>query len=590
MATEVGRLRDRLRVLSEVTQSFVAATTDYPSLLEVVVRRTSEVLGCFCGVSLTNDEGEFLDLVATHDANPEVLKRIGGAWKPGTVKVTAENATTMVLRTNQQLVLSDPDPEVIISKMRAELQPIARSIGVRTMILSPVRSHGTAIGVLSVVRHGPDAEPLDELDADLAQCLAENAGMAIANARLFADAQREIADRRRAESQLRRTEEQLRHAQKMDAIGRLAGSIAHDFNNVLSVILSYTSLLLADLKAIDPMRNDIEQIKLAAERAADLTRQLLAFSRQQVMEPKIVDLNVIVKGMDRMLKRLLGEDIEMAFKPKQSLRLVKVDPGQIEQVIMNLVINAKDAMPGGGQLTIETADVDLDESYVFQHLGSLKGSHAVLIVSDTGVGMDQAVQPRIFEPFFTTKPKGKGTGLGLSTVFGIVQQSGGNVWVYSEPGKGTTFKVYLPEAKGDLVSRVPAAAPVKLEGNETILLAEDADQVRGIAHTILERYGYSVLVAKNAGEALLACENHKGKIHLLLTDVVMPQMSGHQLAERLGAARPEMKVLYMSGYTEKSVVQHGILDSGIDYLQKPFTPEMLARRVREILDAPKRPV
>ena len=381
-------------------------------------------------------------------------------------------------------------------------------------------------------------------------------------------------------------EAQFRHAQKMEAVGRLAGSVAHDFNNVLSVILSLTSLILSDLKAVDPMRVDMETIKKAGERGADLTRQLLSFSRQRVIAPRTVDLNEVVIDSERMLKRLLREDVELVTHCARSLSKVLVDPGQIDQVILNLAINARDAMPEGGKLTIETQDVELDESYTSEHFGATPGAHVMLAVSDTGVGMTREIQAQIFEPFFTTKEVGQGTGLGLSTVFGIVKQCGGNIWVYSEVGGGTTFKVYFPVHTGPDTIIPEPMAPVTLQGTETVLLVEDQDDVRQVALQILRRYGYHVIEARNAGEAWLSSERHPRTIHLLLTDVVMPQMSGRELAERLTRARPELKVLYMSGYTDNTVVHHGILDSGIAYLQKPILPEALARRVREVLDAP----
>ncbi|MGC4088070.1 MAG: ATP-binding protein [Polyangiaceae bacterium] len=386
----------------------------------------------------------------------------------------------------------------------------------------------------------------------------------------------------------RKLEEQLRHSQKMEAVGRLAGSVAHDFNNLLSVVLSYSVLVLAELKPVDPLREDILAIHRAGERAAELTQQLLAFSRRQVLEPRVVRLNEIVRDSERMLQRLLGEDIELLTNLDRGLANVKVDPGQMDQVIMNLAVNARDAMPHGGKLTIETSNAFLDESYVADHFGASSGPHVMLAVSDTGVGMDKATQSRIFEPFFTTKESGKGTGLGLSTVFGIVQQSGGSIWVYSEPGGGTTFKVYLPVA-GDDAERAPESVrPETLRGSETILLVEDDDDVRRVAREILRRHGYHVIDTKNAGEALLECERHARTIHLLLTDVIMPRMNGRELAERLTKLRPDLRVLYMSGYTENVIVHHDILDSGISYVQKPLVPDALALRVRSVLDAPIR--
>ena len=397
---------------------------------------------------------------------------------------------------------------------------------------------------------------------------------------------RHSIERKAAEAALRRTEEQLRQSQKMDAIGSLAGGIAHDFNNLLSVILSYSDLLAADLESGDPMRAGIEEIKGAGLRAADLTRQLLAFGRGLVLQPRIVDLNDVLAGMEKMLRRVIGEDVELSSLATPAFCKIMADPGQMEQVIMNLAVNARDAMPRGGKLTIETARVVLQEPHASQHFGvKLPGPHVMLAVSDTGIGMDKATQARMFEPFFTTKEAGKGTGLGLATVFGIVRQGGGTISVTSEPGKGTTFKVYFPPADGEVV--VPASLPPlergTLRGSETILLVEDEERVRVVVRTILRKYGYNVLEAQGGAEAFQLCEHDTATIHLLLTDVVMPRMSGLQLAERLLTVRPELKVLYMSGYTNDAVVRHGILDSTISFIQKPITPEALARKVREVL-------
>jgi two-component system cell cycle sensor histidine kinase/response regulator CckA len=393
------------------------------------------------------------------------------------------------------------------------------------------------------------------------------------------------AGRARAEEALRQSEEQLRQAQKMEAVGRLAGGVAHDFNNVLSVIMSYGELIVGDLKPADPLRTDIEEIRKAASRAAGLTRQLLLFSRQQVVEPKVMDLNEVLASMDKMLQRILGEDVELVSVPAKGAGRVKVDPSHVEQVILNLVVNARDAMPTGGKLTIETANVILDEDYTHSHLQVTVGPHVMMAVSDTGLGMDRETQTRIFEPFFTTKEKGKGTGLGLSTVFGIVQQSGGSIWVYSEPGKGTTFKIYLPRVDAELDVLTPAVAPTTLRGTETVLLAEDEEQVRSIVLNVLLRQGYHVISAQNGGEALLLSDRHSGTIDLLLTDVVMPTMSGPELAKRLARTRPDMKVLCMSGYTDDSIVRHGVLESGVAFIQKPITPTLLMTKVREVLDA-----
>ncbi len=398
--------------------------------------------------------------------------------------------------------------------------------------------------------------------------------------------EREIEVRSRAETERVRLEKQLRQAQKMEAVGRLAGGVAHDFNNLLSVILSNASLVLEDLEPMNPLRTDIEEIKKAGDRAADLTKQLLAFSRQQVLEPKVLDLNEVVRGMDKMIRRLVGEDVEVFTTARPDLGRIKADPGHIEQVILNLAVNARDAMPRGGRLTMETGNAELDETYAAEHVGVTPGAYVMLAVSDTGIGMDKATQDRIFEPFFTTKAKGKGTGLGLSTVFGIVQQSGGSIWVYSEPNQGTTFKVFLP-LTNEVEQPVTPVRLGSLRGSETVLLVEDDDQVRAVALGILSRNGYRILEGRNANEALQLSARHEGPIELLLTDVVMPHMSGSELADKLVEGRPDTRVLYMSGYTDEAIVHHRVVAPGVTLLQKPLTPEGLLRKVREVLEAPR---
>jgi two-component system, cell cycle sensor histidine kinase and response regulator CckA len=372
----------------------------------------------------------------------------------------------------------------------------------------------------------------------------------------------------------------------MEAVGKLAGGVAHDFNNLLTAISGHSELSLRRLGADDPLRRNVEVIKQASDRAASLTRQLLAFSRKQVLQPKVIDLNDVVVETNKLLRRLIGEDIDLLTVLEPSLGQIKADPGQIGQVLMNLSVNARDAMPRCGKLTIETSNIYIDEEYARRHVSVAPGWYVMLAVSDTGCGMDDATQKRIFEPFFTTKEVGKGTGLGLSTVYGIVKQSGGNVWVYSEVGRGTTFKIYLPRTDKTVENPVTNSrhdeAPA---GTETVLLVEDEEIVRDMTHEILRMSGYHVLESSRGSEALAVCEQHRGPIHLMLTDVVMPQMSGRELAERLMPLRPEMRVLYMSGYTDDAIVHHGVLDEGMAFIEKPFTPNALARKVRESLDA-----
>lgn len=384
----------------------------------------------------------------------------------------------------------------------------------------------------------------------------------------------------------RRLEEQLRQAQKMEAIGQLAGGVAHDFNNILTAITGYSELLLDELSPDSPLRDDVSEIRKAADRAATLTRQLLAFSRKQILALRVLDLNVLVADMDKLLRRLLGEDVDLVTKLDPALGAVKADPGQLEQVIVNLAVNARDAMPEGGKLTIETRNADLDESYAREHLPVTPGRYVLLAVSDTGTGMSQETQVHLFEPFFSTKEKGKGTGLGLATVYGIVKQSGGYIWCYSEVGHGSTFKVYLPlveEPAQPLAA--PRARTKPARGWETVVVVEDEEGVRLLARRVLKAQGYTVLEATDGAAAVALAREHAGPLHLLLTDVILPASSGRKLADELVTLRPGLKVLYMSGYTEDAIVHRGVLDPGTAFLHKPFSPDDLTLKVREVLDA-----
>jgi PAS domain S-box-containing protein len=395
---------------------------------------------------------------------------------------------------------------------------------------------------------------------------------------------RDITDRQRMEDDLRSSQAQLQQSQRLEAVGQLAGGVAHDFNNLLTAIIGYSDFALRKMRANNPIRRDIEEIKKAANRAASLTRQLLAFSRKQILKPEVLDLNLVVGDMHKMLERLIGEDIDLVTTLGSDADQVKADRGQLEQIIMNLVVNARDAMPFGGSVTIETANVVFDEAYTSEHVPVKPGKYVMLAVSDTGLGMDANTQLHIFEPFFTTKELGKGTGLGLSTVYGIVKQSGGFIWVYSELNVGTTFKIYLPS----LTELHFDQELISFDADEksetcTVLLVEDDPLVRNVALRALETAGYRVLESGNGHGALAMAHSCDDEIDLLITDVVMPLMGGRELAHELSALHPKTSILFMSGYTDDAVVRHGIMDKDIEYLQKPFTPESLVRRVGEVL-------
>ncbi|MGA3016103.1 MAG: PAS domain S-box protein [Bryobacteraceae bacterium] len=388
-------------------------------------------------------------------------------------------------------------------------------------------------------------------------------------------------------SQRKHLEEQLLHAQKMEAVGRLAGGVAHDFNNMLTVISGYNRMILDELSALDPLRGYAEEVLKASDRAAALTNQLLAFSRRQIMRPRVISVNTVLGQTEKMLRRLIGEDVELVLRLDAGAGNIRADPLHVEQAVVNLAVNARDAMPLGGRLTIETGNVTLDENYARTHMGVKPGEFVLIAVSDTGHGMDAETRRRIFEPFFTTKEKGKGTGLGLATVYGMIKQTGGDIWVYSEPGRGTTFKLYFPrvaESASDLAEGDACLA--NRAGGETILVVEDEKAVRELTVRMLQQLGYVILTASSGVEALEIGQTHQGTIHLLLTDVVMPAMSGRHLADQLLVERPGTKVLYLSGYTENTVVHHGVLDAGVNFLPKPFSREGLARKLREVLAKP----
>ncbi len=384
-------------------------------------------------------------------------------------------------------------------------------------------------------------------------------------------------------------EAQLLHAQKMEAVGRLAGGVAHDFNNMLAVIAGHAEMALEQTVPDCPLYADLLAIQKAAQRSADLTRQLLAFARKQTIAPRVLDLNDTIAGMLKMLGRLIGEDIALLWKPANSLWPVNMDPAQIDQILANLVVNARDAIAGVGKITIETGRADFDESYCETHTGFIPGRYVLLVVSDNGCGMDKEVLAQLFDPFFTTKPQGRGTGLGLATVYGIVKQNHGFINVYSEPGQGSTFRIYLPRHAADQTGASPTPTPapaIAPTGAETVLLVEDEAALLKLGKQLLERLGYTVLAAGSPNQALELAGAHAGVIHLLLTDVIMPEMSGRDLWQRLGALRPGLKCLFMSGYTANVIAHHGVLDDGVHFLQKPFSREALANKLREVLYGP----
>jgi PAS domain S-box-containing protein len=442
--------------------------------------------------------------------------------------------------------------------------------------LEKIRKHGVAQGMLLVQTRNGERRIWEYKNTLRTEGVTEPVVRGMAQ---------DITERKRGEVEKARLEAQLQQAQKMESVGRLAGGVAHDFNNLLTVITGYSELLLQKIGKESPMHGEVEEIKRAGERASSLTQQLLAFSRKQIIEPKVILLDSMVAETHKMLARLIGENIDLQTITGKSPGTVKVDPGQFQQILMNLAVNARDAMPDGGKIVIETANVDLDEGYCALHPYVKPGRFVMLAVSDTGKGMSEEVKTHIFEPFFTTKEMGSGTGLGLATTYGAVHQAGGSIEVYSEVGIGTTFKIYLPRVEEAVVKPEKNDHPTDLPGGtETVLLVEDEEMVRELGVQILERLGYKVLWGSNGTEALAIAEKYDNRIDLLLTDVVMPGMNGSELATQLVLHHPEMKVLFTSGYTDETITRHGVLDEGVSFIGKPYTLSVLARKVREVLD------
>jgi signal transduction histidine kinase/CheY-like chemotaxis protein len=564
---------DRLYALAETFRAFAEVTPDYRVLLETVAREMTRLIGDGCLVVLAGDDGAWLEAGAVYARDPRGLAALRAAIaRPA----TGGGLSGKVARTGESVLVPRIEPEELARRSESRFADAVRELGIHSFLSVPLEVRGRRLGALSLVRYATESAPFDEDDRVFVRSISDHAALAISNAQLVESLQRALVERHRVESQ-------LQQAQKMEALGRLAGGVAHDFNNLLTVILSYCVLLERALPAGSRLADDVSQIARAGERAAGLTRQLLAFSRKQVMTPQPLDLGATVASMDRMIRSLIGEDIELRIVAPPELGTVVVDAGQIEQVVMNLVVNARDAMRAGGTLTIAA-----DRTVVTDSLapGLEPGTYAVLSVIDTGIGIDEETRAHVFDPFFTTKEHGKGTGLGLSTVMGIVTQSGGHVTVESGVGHGSTFRVYLPMS-GAAIEHAPAIprtlTPLPAQGR--ILLVEDEAPVRELVRDVLLRAGYDVLDAAD-GEQALSIALAAGDLHLLLTDVIMPKMSGPQLAARFLEARPGTPVLFMSGYTDDKLGQHGVLEPGVELVQKPLTPEGLLRRVREVLKSP----
>jgi signal transduction histidine kinase len=569
----------RLTMIAEAGKLF-GSSLDLDVVLDQVATKTARALGDCCQIRLLDESGEFLLLTATHH-NDALRAQAFQDSVHGRPAPVSGSLSGRALRTGEAILMKRFDPAD--SGLADDRGFIAARAELRGLIIAPLITAGTALGVLVVLRDVTE-EPYDETDLALCVGLAERGAQAIYNARLMGDVVR--ADAERAAAQ-----DRLRHAERMESLGQLVGGIAHDFNNLLNVIACFSDILaeeIAGLAAEDArlgsVLGDVEQVRGAAQRAIRLTRQLLIFARSDVVHPEVLSLNDIVAGLEQLLRRTLGEHITLNITPADDLWPVMADAGQLEQVLVNLAVNARDAMPGGGKLTIDTANITVDETYAEGRPGLKPGRYTRLRVSDTGTGMPPAVLARVFEPFFTTKPAGKGTGLGLATFYGIITGAGGHAQIYSEPGLGTTVTGLLPATSEEAVtSEAPPAVPPGGRG-ETILLVEDEASLQELASRILTRSGYKVCMALTASQAPSIAGDTSQPIDLLLTDVVMPEMLGNEVARRVHAVRPALPVLYMSGYAQPILDTHGAFANQIDLLEKPFTEATLLTRVRRAID------
>jgi signal transduction histidine kinase/DNA-binding response OmpR family regulator len=584
------RAEKLLRSLNRAALAIEKALT--PDEIFVTVSEEFRKLGFLCTVFLT-DKSQARLFVKYQSYTSKVIKAVeklaGLKTEDFSMPIDAVEAYRKVVRERQTVLVEDTEEvmrQLLPERASSLAGKITKLMKMRQLIITPLIVKDKVIGVLSV-----QAEDLSRDDKSTITAFGNQVAAAWRKAYLYEQAQQEIAERKRAEQALRESEEQLRHAQKMEAIGTLAGGVAHDFNNLLTVINGYAELVLMHVEKDHPLYKDVNSILAAGRRASNLTNQLLAFSRKQIYKPRIVDINQVITGLEKMLRRLVSEDINMETNLRLDLPLIEADPGQLEQILINLVVNARDAinertgLAAEKKITIETGQTYLDETLITEHIGGNPGLHIFFAVSDNGIGMREEIKSKIFDPFFTTKEKGRGTGLGMATVYGIVKQNQGNINVYSEPGQGTTFKIYWPVTEDQIVQKVQVKPGRDvLTGSEAILLVEDDEAVRNFAGAVLKGFGYTVFKASNGKSALELIKENDLQIDLLITDLVMPEMNGEELAAKLQEIFPATLVLYASGYTDNHVVHSGILEKGVNFIHKPYSVQTLAEKVREVLE------